>query len=61
MIKLDVNPQGGGTPYNDLYGEALPERDTFLSLQVYEARRGRDLTGYERVGKSVILVLICIL
>ena len=26
---------GGGTPYDDLYGEAPPERDTFSRLQVY--------------------------
>ena len=57
MIKLDVNPQGGGTPYDDLYGEALPERDTFLRLQVNE-RVGISLVEvYERVGKSVIWVI----
>ena len=27
---------GGGTPYDDLYGEALPERGIFFRLQVYE-------------------------
>ena len=27
---------GRGTPYNGLYGEAPPERDTFSRLQVYE-------------------------
>ena len=26
----------GGTPYNGLYGEVPPERDTFFKLQVYE-------------------------
>ena len=26
----------GGTPYNGLYGEALPERGTFFSLEVYK-------------------------
>jgi len=25
----------GGTPYNGLYGEALPERGAFFRLQVY--------------------------
>ena len=25
---------GGGTPYNGLYGEAPPERGTFIRLQV---------------------------
>ena len=29
----------GGTPYNDLYGEALAERDTFFRVQVYERVR----------------------
>ena len=34
-------PRGGGggggvTPYNGLYWEAPPERDTFFTLQVYE-------------------------
>ena len=27
---------GGGTSYNGLYGEALPERVTFFRLQVYK-------------------------
>ena len=26
----------GGTPYNGLYGEALPERGTFFRLEVYK-------------------------
>ena len=30
---------GGGVPYNDLYGEAPAERDTFFRLQVYERVR----------------------
>ena len=29
----------GGAPYNDLYRAAPAERDTFLSLQVYERVR----------------------
>ena len=33
----------GDTPYNGLYGEALPERGTFFRLQVYK-----------RVGKSAV-------
>ena len=57
MIKLDVNPQGGGTPYDDLYREALPKRDTFLGLQINE-RVGISLVEvYERVGKSAIWVI----
>ena len=43
---MNASPGGGGvTPYNGLYGEALPERGIFFRLQVYE-----------RVGKSVISV-----
>ena len=35
---MDPGMRGGGedTPYNGLYGEALPERGTFFRLQVYE-------------------------
>ena len=28
--------EGGGTPFNGLYGEVPPERGTFFRLQVYE-------------------------
>ena len=31
-----INPGGGGTPYNGLYGEAPPERGAFFRLQVYK-------------------------
>ena len=52
-------PGGGGTPYNGLYGadgEALPERGTFLRLQV-NGRVGISLVEvYEMVAKSVISV-----
>ena len=49
-------PGGGGTPYNGLYGEALPERGTFFRRQVFE-RVGILLDKvYERAGKSVIWV-----
>ena len=45
----------GGTLYNDLYGQAPPERGTFFKLQVYE-RVGISLVEVcERVGKSVTL------
>ena len=47
--------EGGGTPYNGLYGEAPPERDTLFRLQVYK-REGISLVEvYERVGKSIIV------
>ena len=43
----------GGTPYNNLYGEAPPEMGTYFGLQVYE-RVGISLVEvYERVEKSV--------
>ena len=41
----------GGTPYNSLYGEALPERGTF---QVYERVGISKTEVFKRVGKSVI-------
>ena len=45
---------GGGTLYNGLYGEAPPERGTFLRLQVYE-RGGISLVeAYGRVETNVI-------
>ena len=50
---------GEGTPYNGLYGEAPPERNSFFRLQVYE-RVGISLVKVcqrvGRVGKSVIMV-----
>ena len=37
-VVLLLSPWGGGrgTPYNGLYGEALPERGTFFRLEVYK-------------------------
>ena len=35
-VTRDLRDDPGGTPYNGLYGEAPPERGTFLRLQVYE-------------------------
>ena len=46
--------RGGGTPYNGLYGEALPERGTFFRSQVYERVGISQVEVYKRVGKSVI-------
>ena len=43
---------GGGTPYNDLYREAPPERGTFFRLQVYERVGISQVQVYETVGKS---------
>ena len=43
---------GGGTPYDGLYGEALPERGTFSRLQVYKRVGISWAEVYERVGKS---------
>ena len=45
-----------GTPYNGLYGEAPPERGTFLKPQVYERVVILLVEVYGRIGKSVILV-----
>ena len=49
-----LNVPGGGTPHNGLYGEAQPERDTFLRLQVYKRVGISQAEVYKRVGKSVI-------
>ena len=47
---------GGGTLYDGLYGEALPERAIFFRLQAYEMVGIPLAEVYERVGKSVIWV-----
>ena len=47
----------GGTPYNGLYGEALPERGTFFRLQVYKRVGISQVEVYKKVGKSVIWYL----
>ena len=47
MQALGGGGGGGCSPYDGLYGEAVPERATFFKLQVYE-----------RVGKSVSSVRI---
>jgi len=44
----------GGTPYDYLYREALPERVTFFRLQVYKRIGISQVEVYKRVGKSVI-------
>ena len=50
---------GEGTPYNGLYGESPPERNSSFRLQVYE-RVGISLVEVckrvGRVGKPVIMV-----
>ena len=45
---------GGGTPYNNLYEEAPPERGTFIRPQVYERVGILLVEVYERVEKSVM-------
>ena len=61
IIKLTCSaPSGGGgdggTPYDGLYWEALPERGTFFRPQVYERVRSFLVEVYERAGKSVMSV-----
>ena len=59
VVAVTFVPRGGGegTPQNNLYGEAPPERSTFSDI-TYDSRRvGISLVEvYERVGKSVISV-----
>ena len=47
-------PPEEGTPYNGLYGEALPERGTFFRLQVYKRVGISQVEVYKWVGKLVI-------
>ena len=45
---------GGGTPYNELYGEALPEMGIFFRLEVYKRVGISRVEVYKRAGKTVI-------
>ena len=45
VCKLGSQAGGGGTPYDDLCGEAQPKRGMFFRLQVYK-----------RVGISLVKV-----
>ena len=55
IIQVYAARAGGWvTPYNDLYGEAPPERGTFSRLQVNERVGISQVEVYKRVGKSVI-------
>ena len=36
LLNCNANYARAGTPYNGLYGEAPPERGTFLRLEVYK-------------------------
>ena len=48
----------GSTPYNNLYGEAPPERGTFFRLQVYEREEISQVEVYEKVGGLRHLVIL---
>ena len=48
---------GRGTPCNDIYGEALPERGTFFMVQVCQRVGNSRIEVYDRVGISIISVL----
>ena len=43
----------GGTPYDGLYGEAPPERGTFLGIHVYEKVEISLVEVFKRAEKSV--------
>ena len=53
-VAIFIPGEGGGTPYNGLYGEAPFERGTFFRLQVYKRVGVSQVEVYKRVGKSVI-------
>ena len=44
-------PEGEGTPYNGLYGEAPPERGTLFRLEVYERLGFPELKFRKGLGK----------
>ena len=48
------SPSPGVTPYNELFGQAPPERGNFLELKVYERLGISRFQGYKGVGKIVI-------
>jgi len=51
ILRLVENEEPlGGTPYNGLYGEAPPEKVTFLRFQVYKRVGISRAEVYERVG-----------
>ena len=50
------NDHPGATPFNDLCGEAPPERGICFRLQVYKRVGISFLEVYEMIGKSFILV-----
>ena len=47
---------GVSTPYNCLYGEVQPVRDTFIALNVYERVGISVVEVCKRVGKTVTSV-----
>ena len=56
FIQVIVPGGEGDILYNGLYGEAPPERGTFIRLQVFERVEILLVEVYKREGKSVILV-----
>ena len=51
-----IPPGGARTPYDGLYGKALPERGIFFKLHEYERVGILIVEVYKKVGKSVIWV-----
>ena len=57
MPHLELNsvfPRDWGIPYNDLYEESPPEKETFFRLQAYKRVSISQVGVYKRVEKSVI-------
>ena len=54
IISIRFSPRG--TPYNGLYGKAMPKGVPFSRLQVYWRVRISPDEVHERVGKSVLAV-----
>ena len=54
LDRAEIRVGGGGTPYNVLYGEAPPEKDTFFRLRVYKRVGISQVEVYKNVGKLVL-------
>ena len=50
VCTLGSQAGGGGTPYDDLCGEAQPKRSMFFRLQVYKRVGILLVEVYKRVG-----------
>ena len=55
LTRSELYPRERDTPYNSLYWETPPERDTFFSLQVYE-RVGKSVVSFCKIGPKGMMM-----